>query len=186
MAGMIGSLAALEVLRALHPFGADAAGKLLLADTLDLRFRTLSLPKDPGEAVERLLADQLRHGVGQLDLAPRTLFLALEDAHHFRLQNVAAGDHQVRRRGALCRFFDQRRDLGQPPVYFARRDDAIFVRLAVGHFQRTDDIAADLVIGRDHLGDEARRADHQFVGQQNRERLVADDLARAPDSVAET
>ena len=48
MAGMIGSLAALEVLRALHPFGADAAGKLLLADTLDLRFRTLSLPKDPG------------------------------------------------------------------------------------------------------------------------------------------
>lgn len=48
MVGMIGSLAALEVLRALHPFGADAAGKLLLADTLDLRFRTLSLPKDPG------------------------------------------------------------------------------------------------------------------------------------------
>lgn len=48
MAGMIGSLAALEVLRALHPFGTDAAGKLLLADTLDLRFRTLSLPKDPG------------------------------------------------------------------------------------------------------------------------------------------
>ena len=48
MAGMIGSLAALEVLRALHPFGTDAAGKLLLADTLDLRFRTLTLPKDPG------------------------------------------------------------------------------------------------------------------------------------------
>lgn len=48
MAGMMGSLAALEVLRALHPFGADAAGKLLLADTLDLRFRTLTLPKDPG------------------------------------------------------------------------------------------------------------------------------------------
>lgn len=48
MAGMMGSLAALEVLRALYPFGADAAGKLLLADTLDLRFRTLTLPKDPG------------------------------------------------------------------------------------------------------------------------------------------
>ena len=48
MAGMIGSLAALEVLRALYPFGSDAAGKLLLADALDLRFRTLTLPKDPG------------------------------------------------------------------------------------------------------------------------------------------
>ncbi|MFN3434181.1 MAG: HesA/MoeB/ThiF family protein [Sphingomonas sp.] len=48
MAGAIGSLAALEVLRALHPFGEDSAGKLLLADTLSLRFRTLKLPKDPG------------------------------------------------------------------------------------------------------------------------------------------
>ncbi|MCP3735272.1 molybdopterin-synthase adenylyltransferase MoeB [Sphingomonas sp. RP10(2022)] len=48
MAGMVGSLAALEVLRAIHPFGEDSAGKLLLADTLGLRFRTLRLPKDPG------------------------------------------------------------------------------------------------------------------------------------------
>jgi adenylyltransferase/sulfurtransferase len=48
MAGAIGSLAALEVLRAIHPFGDDSAGKLLLADTLSLRFRTLILPKDPG------------------------------------------------------------------------------------------------------------------------------------------
>jgi len=48
MAGAIGSLAALEVLRALYPFGDDSAGKLLLADTLQLRFRTLTLPKDPG------------------------------------------------------------------------------------------------------------------------------------------
>ena len=48
MVGAIGSLAALEILRALHPFGDDSAGKLLLADTLSLRFRTLKLPKDPG------------------------------------------------------------------------------------------------------------------------------------------
>ena len=48
MAGAIGSLAALEVLRAIHPFGDDSAGKLLLADTLAMRFRTLNLPKDPG------------------------------------------------------------------------------------------------------------------------------------------
>jgi len=46
--GIMGSLAALEVLRALVPFGDDSAGKLLLADALSLRFRTLTLPKDPG------------------------------------------------------------------------------------------------------------------------------------------
>lgn len=46
--GILGSLAALEVLRAIAPFGEDSAGKLLLVDALALRFRTLSLPKDPG------------------------------------------------------------------------------------------------------------------------------------------
>jgi molybdopterin/thiamine biosynthesis adenylyltransferase len=46
--GVIGSLAALEVLRAVAPFGDDPAGKLLLIDLLALRFRTIRLPKDPG------------------------------------------------------------------------------------------------------------------------------------------
>lgn len=48
LTGVLGSLAALETIRALVPFGEDAAGKLLIADLLSLRFRTLSLPKDPG------------------------------------------------------------------------------------------------------------------------------------------
>lgn len=48
LTGLLGSLAALEVIRAIVPFGEDSAGKLLIADTLALRFRTLSLPKDPG------------------------------------------------------------------------------------------------------------------------------------------
>lgn len=47
MAGIMGSLAALEVIRAIVPFGDDSAGKLLLADALSLRFRTIALPKDP-------------------------------------------------------------------------------------------------------------------------------------------
>lgn len=47
LTGLMGSLAALETIRALVPFGEDSAGKLLLADTLSLRFRTLNLPKDP-------------------------------------------------------------------------------------------------------------------------------------------
>ncbi|WP_294392892.1 HesA/MoeB/ThiF family protein [uncultured Sphingomonas sp.] len=48
LTGMLGSLAAIEAIRAIVPFGADPAGTLLLADLLDLRFRTIALPKDPG------------------------------------------------------------------------------------------------------------------------------------------
>jgi molybdopterin-synthase adenylyltransferase len=47
MTGVMGSLAALEVIRALVPFGDDPAGKLLIVDALAFRFRTLTLPKDP-------------------------------------------------------------------------------------------------------------------------------------------
>ena len=46
--GVLSSLAALEVLRAVAPFGEDTAGRLLLVDLLALRFRTVRLPKDPG------------------------------------------------------------------------------------------------------------------------------------------
>jgi len=47
LTGAMGSLAALEVIRALVPFGADMAGRLLIADLLSMRFRTLDVPKDP-------------------------------------------------------------------------------------------------------------------------------------------
>jgi len=46
--GVVGSLAALEVIRAVAPLGDDVAGQLLLIDLLSLRFRTIRLPKDPG------------------------------------------------------------------------------------------------------------------------------------------
>ncbi len=45
--GIIGSLAALEVMRAIVGFGDDPAGKLLIFDALSLRFRTVTVPKDP-------------------------------------------------------------------------------------------------------------------------------------------
>lgn len=47
LAGVIGSLAALEAIRAIVRFGADPAGTLLLIDALTFRFRTIALPKDP-------------------------------------------------------------------------------------------------------------------------------------------
>ena len=47
VAGVLGSLQALEVIRAVTGFGGDTAGKLLLFDALSLRMRTLTLAKDP-------------------------------------------------------------------------------------------------------------------------------------------
>lgn len=45
--GMIGSMAALEVIRALVPFGEDAAGQMLIADFLSRRFRSVRVTHDP-------------------------------------------------------------------------------------------------------------------------------------------
>lgn len=47
MAGVMGSLAAMEAIRVITGFGQDFAGKLLTVDALTLRFRTLGVPKDP-------------------------------------------------------------------------------------------------------------------------------------------
>ena len=48
LTGVLGSLAAIEAIRAIAPFGIDPAGSLLLVDVLHFRFRTIGLPKDPG------------------------------------------------------------------------------------------------------------------------------------------
>ena len=53
------------------------------------------------------------------------------------------------------------------------------------HFLDGDDVAAGLLIGLHHLLEDARDALEQHVGQQQREGLVADQLAGAPDGVAE-
>jgi adenylyltransferase/sulfurtransferase len=53
MAGVMGSLAAMEAIRVVTGFGEDSAGKLLLVDGLRLNFRTVRLFKDPGCAACR-------------------------------------------------------------------------------------------------------------------------------------
>ncbi|WP_174297325.1 HesA/MoeB/ThiF family protein [Sphingomonas bacterium] len=47
VAGVMGSLAAVEAVRAIVPFGADPAGSLLIVDAGSFRFRTIALRKDP-------------------------------------------------------------------------------------------------------------------------------------------
>ncbi|CAA9522513.1 MAG: Molybdopterin-synthase adenylyltransferase [uncultured Sphingomonadaceae bacterium] len=48
LTGVLGSLAALEAVRALWPFGEDPTGQMLLVDALQFRFRTVRVVKDPG------------------------------------------------------------------------------------------------------------------------------------------
>ncbi|MBO9576050.1 MAG: HesA/MoeB/ThiF family protein [Sphingobium sp.] len=47
LTGIVGSMAALEAIRAIVPFGEDMAGSLLIADLLGGRFRRLAIPADP-------------------------------------------------------------------------------------------------------------------------------------------
>ena len=56
-----------------------------------------------------------------------------------------------------------------------------------GHFFHRDQVGlvAELAGGLDHLLEAARGVQHQFVGQHDRERLVADDVAGTPHRVAE-
>ena len=46
--GVIGSLAAVEALRAITGFGDDPAGTLQIMDFMTLRWRSIRVPKDPG------------------------------------------------------------------------------------------------------------------------------------------
>ncbi len=48
LAGIIGAMMALEVLREIAGFGDTLSGRLLLYDALGARMRTVGLPKDPG------------------------------------------------------------------------------------------------------------------------------------------
>ncbi|MBN8817357.1 MAG: HesA/MoeB/ThiF family protein [Sphingomonas sp.] len=54
LTGIIGSMAALETIRALVPFGTPATGKLIVFDLLSRRLREMQIPADP--ACQSMLA----------------------------------------------------------------------------------------------------------------------------------
>src|SRR5882724_1178977 len=134
-------------------------------------------------AVERLLAREPAHGVGELDLAAGATLLLLQYVEDLWLQDVAARDDEVRRRL-----------LGRGLLYHLRDGEALAADLAVAchalarDFLDRDDVCGflDLVRERHHLGEAALRVLHELVGQQQRERLVAHELARAPHRVAKS
>ena len=67
----------------------------------------------------------------------------------------------------------------------AETDHAVILYLVLGYGLHRDDVAAMRGIGVEHLREAAFAFGlHQHVGKQQRERLVADQFARAPDRMA--
>ena len=139
------------------------------------------------QAVERLLLGKLDHRVGELDFAAGAALLRRQDVEDLRLQDVAAGDDEVRRRLRARRLFHHLGDAEQLALLLADADDAVHVDALVRHFLDRDDVGvgAEPARGVDHLGEAAALVLDQHVGQQQRERLVPDQFARAPHGVAE-
>src|SRR5205814_3259142 len=80
------------------------------------------------DAIETLAFGEPDHGVGQLDFAAGTALVPLQDLKDFRLQDVAAGDRQVRGRGSLGRLFDHAVDLENVALALAYFTDAVLMR----------------------------------------------------------
>src|SRR5258705_2496558 len=139
-------------------------------------------------AVERLLAREPAHGVGELDLTAGAALLLLQYVEDLGLQDVAARDDEVRRRllgrGLLYHLRDGEALAGA----LTDADHAVACHALARDFLDRDDVcgAPDLVRERHHLGEAALRVLHELVGQQQRERLVAHELARAPHRMAKS
>src|SRR5882724_8548562 len=146
----------------------------------------LALEFDAIEALGFLKPD---HRIGELDLAAGAVLQRFQDLENLRLQNVAPGDRQVRRRSTLGRLLHHAVDLEHVAVLVALADaaDAILVREMRRHFFHRDQVGfiAELAGSLDHLLEAARGIQHQLVRQYHREWLVADDVAGAPYRMAE-
>src|SRR5581483_2568166 len=151
---------------------------------------------DLGTAVERLafvfqsiegLALQKRnHCVGDLNLAARSLLLRRQNIEDFRLEDVAAENGEIGGLGARLRLLDHAVDRKHAPVAFTDRYHAIKLDLILRHGLNGDDVAAMLGINVEHLGETALAFRlHQDIGKEERERLIADELARAPYGMTE-
>ena len=80
---------------------------------------------------------------------------------------------------------DMLMDAQPPALAILQGHDSVLVRLALRGGLDHHDVAAQPVMGLDRLGERRLVGGHQHVGQHDREGLVADDVARAPDRVAQ-
>src|SRR5579871_4196940 len=85
------------------------------------------------KAVEFLGFGKPDHRIGKLDLAAGATLLGLQDLEYLRLEDVAAGDREIGRRGALWRLFDHSIDLEELAVLLADPANPVLVGEMIGH-----------------------------------------------------
>src|SRR6185437_3037587 len=138
------------------------------------------------QGVEGLAFEQRNHGVGDLDLAAGAFFLGRQEIEDVGLEDIAAKYGEVGGFGPRLRLLHHAVDGKDASVAFADLDHAIVLRLVLGHGLDRDDVAATCSIDVEHLSETAFALGlHQDVGKKQSEGFVADELARAPDRMAE-
>ena len=102
------------------------------------------------------------------------------------LQDVAAENGEVRGRRSRLGLLHHAVDGEHPAIAFTgKADHAVILCLVFGYGLHRDDVAAMRGIGVEHLRKAAFALGlHQHVGKEECERLVADQLARAPNRMA--
>ena len=106
-------------------------------------------------------------------------------ADHLGHQHVAADDREVRWRILRRRLLHQPQHLDQPAVVLADAKDAVAAGVLARHLRHRHHVAAGVAIRVGKLAQARHVRQHQIVGQQDRERVVADEGAGAPDGVAQ-
>src|SRR5260221_1898849 len=142
----------------------------------------------PGEAqtVERAMAaDQLDQPIGKLDLAAGATAEALEMIEDLRLQDIASDDAEGRRRLLGGWLFHKPPHGGEAPIIGGDVEHAVPRGVLARHIHDSHDVAAGLLVDIDHLLEAGHVGEEEIVGEDDGEGLIADELARAPDGVAE-
>ena len=141
--------------------------------------------------MHRLLREQGRDGVGELDLAAGARCGALQNVEDAAVQYVAPDHRQIARRHVRPGFFDDAVDPRAAPDERIGIDDAIAAGLCVGYILHRDHAVAGGLGRIRHLLERAGATGSrltipdQIVRQQHRERLVADDRLRAQHRMTE-
>ncbi|MNY15554.1 hypothetical protein D3C86_1487740 [compost metagenome] len=128
---------------------------------------------------------QRLHGVGELDLTAGTARLLGQKCKDLGLQDIAAGNEEVRGRLVTLGFFHHAIDGKAFVGAIAAHHHAIGGDILPGAFLDADDIAGPFLIGIHHLLEHAGLGLEDHVGEQQGEGLVTDNVARAPDGVAQ-
>ena len=138
-------------------------------------------------AVHRLRLHEQRDRVGELELAACTRFDPIERVEDVGREEIAPAHREVRRRVLALRLLDDAAQLDEPVGRFADR-----IRAAVRgdflrrHLLQRDHRVPELLPRGDHRTQQHGVVDHEIVGEQHRERFVADVIARDRHRVPES